>query len=219
MGSRRISSFPVPFASDDPVNLVLAGTLEQLRAAFATAGWSEAEGRSFEVVNQVLISSHRDGPGRYVGLLAMLLDRSSRDARPHRLERQPVVRQRLGLIERPLPPTGQGSGELVPTWMTEAEASSVKIIDAPCLSLARLLELRAFVDSVLASQTGKAIPDEGGVDGDSWDIPATGSVRDSAADGARPGRADQLGGSAADASVGGDGGAESRRPGSIGGGR
>jgi hypothetical protein len=27
----------------DPVNLVLAGTLEQLRAAFATAGWSEAD--------------------------------------------------------------------------------------------------------------------------------------------------------------------------------
>ena len=27
----------------DPVNLVLAGTLQQLRAAFATAGWSEAD--------------------------------------------------------------------------------------------------------------------------------------------------------------------------------
>ncbi len=27
----------------DPVNLVLAGTLEQLRAAFATAGWAEAD--------------------------------------------------------------------------------------------------------------------------------------------------------------------------------
>jgi hypothetical protein len=27
----------------DPVNLVLIGTLQQLRAAFATAGWSEAD--------------------------------------------------------------------------------------------------------------------------------------------------------------------------------
>jgi hypothetical protein len=27
----------------DPVNLVLAGTLRQLHAAFATAGWSEAD--------------------------------------------------------------------------------------------------------------------------------------------------------------------------------
>ena len=66
-----------------------------------------------------------------------------------------------------------GSSFLVPTWMTEAEASSVKIIDAPCLSLARLFELRVFVDSVLASHAGRAIPDEGGVDGNSSDIPAT----------------------------------------------
>src|SRR5271169_1014391 len=41
-----------------------------------------------------------------------------------------------------------GSTFLVPIWMTEAEASSVKIIDAPCLSLARLLELRVFVEAL-----------------------------------------------------------------------
>src|ERR1700739_2404616 len=28
----------------DPVNLVLTGTLKQLRVAFATAGWTEADG-------------------------------------------------------------------------------------------------------------------------------------------------------------------------------
>ena len=51
-----------------------------------------------------------------------------------------------------------GASFLVPAWMTQAEAASVKIVDAPCLSLARLLELRAFVDSVLASQRGKRSP-------------------------------------------------------------
>jgi hypothetical protein len=63
-----------------------------------------------------------------------------------------------------------GSSFLVPTWTTEAEASSVKIVDTPCLSLARHLEVRVFVDPVLASHAGRAIPDEGGVDGDSSDI-------------------------------------------------
>ncbi len=51
-----------------------------------------------------------------------------------------------------------GSTFLVPAWMTEAQASSVKIIDAPCLSVARLFKLRALVDSVLASQAGKRPP-------------------------------------------------------------
>jgi hypothetical protein len=73
--------------------------------------------------------------------------------------------------------------------MTQEWASSVKIIDAPCLSLDRLLELRAFVDSVLASQEGEEAPGEGGADGDASYVSATGFVRASAAaDGARPGR-------------------------------
>jgi hypothetical protein len=42
-----------------------------------------------------------------------------------------------------------GASFLVPAWMTQEWASSVQIIDAPCLSLGRLLELRAFIDSVL----------------------------------------------------------------------
>ena len=52
-----------------------------------------------------------------------------------------------------------GSTFLVPSWMIEAQASSVKIIDAPRLSVARLLVLRALVDSVLASQAGEETAD------------------------------------------------------------
>jgi hypothetical protein len=51
-----------------------------------------------------------------------------------------------------------GASFFVPAWMTQEEASAVKIVDAPCLSLGRLLELCAFVDSVLASQAGKRPP-------------------------------------------------------------
>ncbi len=47
-------------------------------------------------------------------------------------------------------------------------SASIKIIDVPCLSLGRLLELRAFLDLGLASAAGKEIP-EGGVDGEAWD--------------------------------------------------
>jgi hypothetical protein len=85
-----------------------------------------------------------------------------------------------------------GASFLVPAWMTQDEASCVKIVDAPCLSLRRLLELRAFVDSVLASHAGggEEVPGKGGVDDEASDIPATGFVRDSAAaDGAGSGGA------------------------------
>ncbi len=40
-----------------------------------------------------------------------------------------------------------GVSFLVPVWMTLAAAASVNIVDTPCLSLARLLELGA--DSTL----------------------------------------------------------------------
>ena len=38
---------------------------------------------------------------------------------------------------------------LVPAWMIEPEAASAKIVDVPCLSVASLVELRAFLDSGL----------------------------------------------------------------------
>ena len=42
--------------------------------------------------------------------------------------------------------SGEGPSFLVPAWMADPEAASVKIVDAPCLSIARLLDLRAFLD-------------------------------------------------------------------------
>ena len=115
-----------------------------------------------------------------------------------------------------------GASFLVPAWMTLAAAASVSIVDTPCLSLARLLELRAFVDSVLASCSVEAIPEQGGVDGKASDVPAAGSVRASAAaDRARPGGANEVGGAAESAGDGGHGcpGSRRRRGTSIGGGR
>jgi hypothetical protein len=61
--------------------------------------------------------------------------------------------------------------------MTQAEAGSVKIVDIPCLSLASILELRALIDSVLASQAGEMSPDHGGLERDASDLSTTGSIR------------------------------------------
>jgi len=115
-----------------------------------------------------------------------------------------------------------GVSFLVPAWMTLTAAASVSIVDTPCLSLARLFELRAFVDSVLASCSGEAIPEQGGVDDEASDVPAAGFVRASAAaDRARPSAANEVGGAAEGAADGGDGrpGGGQRRDASIGGGR
>ena len=89
--------------------------------------------------------------------------------------------------------SADGASFLVPAWMTLTAAASVSVIDRPCLSLARLLELRAFVDSVLASCSGEAIPEQGGVDDEASNVSAAGFVRASAAaDRARPGAATKL---------------------------
>jgi hypothetical protein len=42
--------------------------------------------------------------------------------------------------------------------MVDREAASVKIVDIPCISIARLLDLRAFIDSGLAFHSGEQIP-------------------------------------------------------------
>jgi hypothetical protein len=65
--------------------------------------------------------------------------------------------------------------------MVDREAASVKIVDIPCISIARLLDLRAFIDSGLAFHSGEQIP-KGGFDGESVDKNAEGFVR-RAADG------------------------------------
>ena len=65
--------------------------------------------------------------------------------------------------------------------MVDREAASVKIADIPCISIARLLDLRAFLDSGLASRCGEQIP-KGGFDGESVDKSAEGFVRPVAAE-------------------------------------
>jgi hypothetical protein len=60
--------------------------------------------------------------------------------------------------------------------MVDPKAASVKIVDAPCISIVRLLDLRAFLDSGLAFHLGEQIP-EGGSDGEALDEGSTGFVR------------------------------------------
>jgi hypothetical protein len=55
--------------------------------------------------------------------------------------------------------SGDGLSFLVPAWMVDPVAASVKIVDVPRLSVARLLDLRAFLDSGVASRLGGEIPE------------------------------------------------------------
>src|SRR4051795_9107888 len=65
---------------------------------------------------------------------------------------------------------------LVPAWMLDPQAAAIKIVEVPHLSIARLLDLRAFLDAVLASPPGQAILG-GEADDQAWGECATGSVR------------------------------------------
>jgi hypothetical protein len=97
----------------------------------------------------------------------------------HPLFRQPaiVVADQLHNGSRHLTlRSGDGPSFLVPAWMIDPAAASIKIVDVPRLSLARLVELRAFLDLGLASAVGNEIP-EGGGDGEARDEYASGSVR------------------------------------------
>ena len=75
---------------------------------------------------------------------------------------------------------GDGSSCLVPAWMIDPAAASVKIVDVPRLPVACLLDLRALLDSRLACTPREAFP-EGGDDGEAVEMGATGSVRGAAA--------------------------------------
>jgi hypothetical protein len=72
--------------------------------------------------------------------------------------------------------SAEGASFLIPAWMIDPEAASVKIVDVPCISIARLLDLRAFLDSGLAFGPGERIP-EGGFDGEPRDSSARRFVR------------------------------------------
>ena len=69
---------------------------------------------------------------------------------------------------------------LVPAWMIDPQAAPIKIVDVPCLSIPRLLELRAFLDSGLGSAPGREAP-QGGTNGEALDQRAAGSGRGAAA--------------------------------------
>ena len=89
--------------------------------------------------------------------------------------------------------------------MTQAEAGSVKIVDIPCLSLTAILELRALIDSVLASQAGDMPPDHGGLERDASDLSTTRSIRGGTAlHDTHSGRTGEVSGSSAVAADGGD---------------
>jgi hypothetical protein len=76
--------------------------------------------------------------------------------------------------------SGEEPSFLVPAWMLDPQAASVKIVDVPRLSVNRLVDLRTFLDSVLACDLGKEIPG-GGADGEALVERATGSVREATA--------------------------------------
>ena len=76
--------------------------------------------------------------------------------------------------------SADGASFLVPAWMIDPEAASVKIVGIPCISIARLRDPRAFLDSGLAFGSGEQIP-EGGFDGEPRDKSARGFVRRPAA--------------------------------------
>jgi hypothetical protein len=102
--------------------------------------------------------------------------------------------------------------------MTQAEAGSVKIVDIPCLSLTSILELRALVDSALASQAGEMPPDHGGLERDASNLSTTRSIRTAtASDDTHSGRTGEVGGSSAVAADGGDEAAGRTHHGSVGG--
>src|ERR1700758_5002822 len=68
---------------------------------------------------------------------------------------------------------------LVPAWMVDRSAAAVKIVDVPRLSIARLLDLRAFLDSGVACGLGETVP-EGGIDEKASHAGATGPFREAA---------------------------------------
>ena len=55
-----------------------------------------------------------------------------------------------------------GTLALVPSWMAEAVAGSATLTTCPRLSVGRLIELRARLDTLLASSDGESAPRGGG---------------------------------------------------------
>src|ERR1700758_3280983 len=75
--------------------------------------------------------------------------------------------------------SGDEPSFLVPAWMVDPSAAAVKIVDVPCLSVARLLDLRRFLDSRVACALGETVP-EGGIDDEASHAGAAGPFPEAA---------------------------------------
>jgi hypothetical protein len=77
-----------------------------------------------------------------------------------------------------------GLSYLIPGWMAELEAAQIQLTDTPRISISRLLDLRAFLDSALPSASGDS-PCDGGFYNEAVRSDAARPIRvHSAADGA-----------------------------------
>jgi Family of unknown function (DUF5372) len=56
---------------------------------------------------------------------------------------------------------GEGARLLLPEWMTFPEAGAIQTVSSPCLSVTRLLELRALIDRLMALSPGNHLPGGG----------------------------------------------------------
>jgi hypothetical protein len=115
---------------------------------------------------------------------------------------------------------GEGARFLLPEWMTFPEASTIRTVSCPRLSMNRLVELRALIDRLMASSPGNHVPG-GGQGNETMEATPTRSVHDTAT--TRPAAISTNDGSetAQGASVGGDvrRSSRKRRTGHSGGGR
>ena len=96
-----------------------------------------------------------------------------------------------------------GTGSLLPEWMTFREAGTIRILSCPRLCVNRLVELRALIDRLMASSPGKHVSRGGHSNETSETIP-TGSVQDSAGLRAAVVATNDRSGTAQGASGGGD---------------
>lgn len=100
--------------------------------------------------------------------------------------------------------SSDGAKSLLPEWMTTPEASTIRIVSCPRISVSRLAELRALIDELMASSPGKRV--DGGQSNETLDSTTTsnGSVQDKAAARAKAASTSEGAGAAKSASQRGD---------------
>ena len=73
-----------------------------------------------------------------------------------------------------------GASWLVPAWMTAPEVAAIHIMDAPRLSVHRLIELRGFLDRIMVVSSTREPAPAGGTDNAATDKSTTEPVRHTA---------------------------------------